>query len=132
MAPLTVLVVDDDPDITASLRMMLEAMGHDCREAHDGVSALDCVRVYAPDVVLLDLNLPGVSGFSVAERVRQLPGGGEVTIVAITGNASSRVIDRTLMSGFDGLWLKPIDLETIRATFGVAQPGSRPGRRQSA
>src|SRR3954447_12087415 len=83
--PRRVLIVDDDIDATEMLAQALKAAGHEVREEHDGTSALVAAAQFQPDVVLLDLGLPGMDGIEVARRMRSYPQLGEVRIVALTG-----------------------------------------------
>ena len=71
-APLRVLVADDCPDTRKSMRMLLRAWGHDCRTAADGEEAVRLVADYQPDVVFLDILMPGLDGYETARRVRHL------------------------------------------------------------
>jgi CheY-like chemotaxis protein len=112
--PRRVLVVDDNPDFTSCLSAMLEAIGHEVHEANDGLSALAGVDEFTPHVLVLDLVMPFMSGFEVAERVRQLPGGEEMTIVAITGNRAPGDLGEITHAGFDHCLIKPFGFEMLR------------------
>ena len=79
------LVVDDNVDTATSLALLLTESGHDVRTAHDGPTALEAALDYRPDVVLLDIGLPGLDGFEVAKRMRQQPILQKVVLVAMTG-----------------------------------------------
>src|SRR5262249_14314508 len=68
-----IVLVEDTPDTAAALSMLLELLGHDVRVVHDGLAALDVVRTNVPDVMLVDIGLPGIDGYEVARRVRQQP-----------------------------------------------------------
>ena len=115
--PRRVLVVDDNPDITSCLSAMLEAVGHEVHEANDGLSALAGVDEFTPHVLVLDLVMPFMSGFEVAERVRQLPGGEEMTIVAITGNHAPDDLGEITHAGFDHYLVKPIAFDALRTVI---------------
>src|SRR5437016_1403757 len=82
-ARLRVLVADDCPDTRKSMRMLLKAWGHDCRTAADGEEAVRLVADYRPDVVFLDILMPGLDGYEVARRVRPLVPA--MRLIAMTG-----------------------------------------------
>lgn len=80
-----ILVVDDNHDSALSLAMMLSIMGHDTRTAHDGESALESARSFLPQVVLLDIGLPKLNGYEVAQRIREQAWGTTMFLIAVTG-----------------------------------------------
>ncbi len=110
-----ILVVDDQPDSTDSLALFLRLRGHDVRTAHDGQSALDEIERYNPDVVFLDLGLPGMSGYDVARRVRMVNGPGSPRLVALTGYGTDEDRQKTRDAGFDVHLAKPVDPRTLDA-----------------
>src|SRR6185369_3183357 len=83
--PVRVLVVEDNVDAAESLATLLRLWGHDVRVVHDGLDALDAARSYLPEVVLLDIGLPGLDGYQVAERLRTERGLASTLLVAMTG-----------------------------------------------
>src|SRR5690348_1665389 len=83
---LRVLVVDDCPDTTASMAILLQLWGHDVRVAHDGPAALGLADGYRPDVVLLDVGLPGMDGYRVARELRANPRLPRPFLVSLTGH----------------------------------------------
>lgn len=107
---LRVLVVDDCPDTVLSLQFLLGLWGHETRAAADGPAALQAAASYRPDVVLLDIRLPGLDGYEVACRLRAHPATTRTTLVAATryGTAADRAAARR--AGFDHHLLKPFDL----------------------
>jgi CheY-like chemotaxis protein len=109
-----VLVVDDCPDTTESLRMLLSMWGHAVCVAGDGAEALDAAVAFGPEVVLLDIALPGMDGYQVAARLRQLPGLRDVTLVAATGLGQARDVRRACEAGFDLHLVKPFEAEDLR------------------
>jgi PAS domain S-box-containing protein len=120
---LRVLVVDDNVDTVASLAMLLKANGHDVRTAHDGPATLEAARDYRPDMVLLDIGLPGMNGFEVAKRLRHQPNLSNVVLVAMTGYGQETDRQRSQEAGFDHHLVKPADfgkvqqiLATVKAT----------------
>jgi CheY-like chemotaxis protein len=89
-----VLVVEDNADAAESLTMLLELLGHRVRAAHDGVAALDAARANVPDVMLVDIGLPGIDGYEVARRVRRDPNLKQVVLVALTAMGGRRTSRR--------------------------------------
>jgi len=110
-----VLVVDDNADAAATLRMLLEAQGHEARAAYSGSAALDLLPQFDADVVFLDLGMPDVDGFEVARRIRAMPRGRDVLLVALTGWGQADDRRRTADAGFDEHLTKPVDFERLAA-----------------
>jgi signal transduction histidine kinase/CheY-like chemotaxis protein len=123
--PRRVLVVDDNVDVAASLARFLELTGHDVRTAHDGPAALDAVRADRPEVVLLDIGLPGMDGYEVARRLRELLATAGVVLVALTGYGQEGDRRRSREAGFDHHLVKPVDPAALQEL--LASPGT-PGR----
>jgi CheY-like chemotaxis protein len=114
-APLRVLVVDDNTDAAESLHMLLEAMGHAARIANDGIAALDMFAADKPDLVILDIGMPGMDGYEVARRLRARPDCSDVRIVALSGYAQEADRRNSAQAGFDAHLVKPVDLATLAA-----------------
>jgi PAS domain S-box-containing protein len=112
--PLRVLVVDDNIDLTEMLAMVIEAAGHHVRKAFDGRSAVSAARAYAPDVVLLDLGLPGMSGLEVAAELRRHPETAATRLIAVTGWGQAEDRQRTSAAGFDHHLTKPTDPQSLQ------------------
>jgi CheY-like chemotaxis protein len=112
-----VLVVDDNIDAARALGMLLKEMGHDVQVAHDGLAALEAARGGRPEIVLLDLSMPGVDGLGVVRRLRQDPRFQKVPFVAVTGRGTEE--DRRLSreAGFDEHLVKPVALESLQRVF---------------
>ena len=104
-----VLVVDDQPDSTDSLALFLRLRGHEVHTASDGPGALEEFARCQPEVVFLDLGLPGMSGYDVARRLRAMPEAREVRLVAVTGYGTEEDRERTRAAGFDVHLAKPVD-----------------------
>lgn len=117
-----VLVIDDDADIRDSTAMVLRLLGHDVISAADGVSGMEEGRVFQPDLVLLDVGLPGVDGHDVARAIRTEEWGRRALLAAVTGWA--RESDRLAAeaAGFDVHLPKPVDLGTLRELIARATP----------
>ncbi len=108
-----ILVVDDSVDATESLAMLLRTLGHEVRTAHDGSAALEVAATFRPDVVLLDIGLPGMSGYEVARQLRQLPGWEDVFLAALTGYGQEEDRRQALEAGFDAHLIKPTSLDAL-------------------
>ena len=108
-----VLVVDDNVDLAGSMAMLLEMSGHEVRVFHDGPSALEAALADPPDVVLLDIGLPGFDGFEVARRIRQEATLKNVVLVAMTGYARETERQRSQEAGFDHHLVKPADFDEV-------------------
>jgi two-component system CheB/CheR fusion protein len=110
-----ILVVDDNVDSAESMAMLLRAMGHDVHTAHDGVSALEKADAHKPEIVLLDIGLPGMSGYTVGARMREIDALRKVRLIAMTGYAQEEDRKRSRDAGFDHHLVKPVDLATLAA-----------------
>jgi PAS domain S-box-containing protein len=117
-----VLVVDDNIDAAESLAMLLELEGHQVRTAHDGTSALQIVRDYEPEVIFLDIGLPGMDGFEVARRLRAGEEGRPFSLVALTGFGQEHDPRSFEEAGFDAHIIKPADMNVIRRLLSHAPP----------
>jgi CheY-like chemotaxis protein len=120
-----ILVVDDNPDQARSLHLLLELLGHEVRVAGDGPSALAAVEAEAPEVALIDIGLPGMSGYEVATRIRKDSAYDDVLLVAQTGWGQEHDRHRSVEAGFDHHLVKPLDLEALRKILLTSTP--RPG-----
>ncbi|ACC75038.1 hybrid sensor histidine kinase/response regulator [Paraburkholderia phymatum] len=114
---LDVLVVDDNVDAASSLALLLELNGHRVRIAHDGLHALDACADAQPDAVLLDIGLPGMDGYEVAQRLRQMVTMSHATLIAITGYGQPEDIARARAAGFDHHLVKPVEPDTLALLF---------------
>jgi signal transduction histidine kinase/CheY-like chemotaxis protein len=112
-----VLVVDDNADAAMTLAEAVRLDGHEVQIAHDGLSALEQAAVFAPEVVLLDIGLPGIDGYEVVRRLRQIPPLQQSLIVALTGFGQESDRERALKAGFDEHLTKPADLDTIQSVL---------------
>jgi signal transduction histidine kinase len=110
-----VLVVEDNVDGAEMLAYSLETMGHRVRVAHDGRAALDAAAAFHPDVALVDIGLPVMDGYELASRLRELPGGRDIHLVAVTGYGQPRDRAASREAGFSHHVVKPVDLDRLRA-----------------
>jgi CheY-like chemotaxis protein/two-component sensor histidine kinase len=107
-----ILVVDDNADAADTLGEFLADSGHSVLVRYDGKTALEAVRAYRPEVVFLDIGLPGIDGFEVARRIRQ-EHGSSVRLVALTGYGQEEDRRRTREAGFDDHMVKPVGVDAI-------------------
>jgi DNA-binding response OmpR family regulator len=114
--------VDDSKDAANSLAVLVQTWGHQARVAHDGSVALEIAREFRPEVVLLDLGLPGMSGFEMAERLRKEPGLEKSFLVALTGYGTEDDRRRTFEAGFDAHLVKPADLDELQTLLAKRRP----------
>lgn len=112
-----VVVVDDDRDSAESMVLLLRLWGFVVESAHDGESALATIAATQPDAVLLDLGLPGIDGFGVAQRLREQPASRECLLVAVTGYGQQADRERTRLAGFRSHLIKPVAATALRATL---------------
>jgi CheY-like chemotaxis protein len=108
-----ILVVDDSIDSAETLGELLKIWGHDVHLAHDGPGAVAAARDYRPEVILLDIGLPGMDGFAVAAELRKEGLAGRL-LVALTGYGEQQDRDRAVKAGFDHHLVKPIDPDTLQ------------------
>lgn len=110
-----VLVVDDNEDIASTLALLLEHAGHQVIVANDGSDALAKAKEYEPEVILLDIGLPGMDGYEVARRLRRHPATRDAVLAAITGYGQAKDVERARAAGFDRHFTKPVEVETLEA-----------------
>jgi CheY-like chemotaxis protein len=107
------LVVDDNQDAALSLATLLRLQGHDVCVAHDGRSALTSFQSRSPELVFLDIGMPGMDGYAVARRMREIAGPKAVVIAALTGWGQEADRKRTAEAGFDHHLVKPVDFDAL-------------------
>jgi CheY-like chemotaxis protein len=110
---LRVLVVDDNVDAADMLNLWLKSLGHETCVVHDGVAALETAVEFGPDIVLLDIGMPGVDGYEVARRLRALRNDRPLRIVAVTGWAQEADRAKSREAGFDLHLVKPLDMNDL-------------------
>ena len=118
-----VLIVDDYPVVAESLMRVLALAGHDVRIAHDGPAALEVISTFHPEVIVLDIGLPGMNGYDLARQIRVETASNPVTLIAATGYGQTEDRHRAHNAGFDHHLTKPVDcvallelIESIRST----------------
>lgn len=110
-----VLVADDNRDAGDTLAMLLRLDGHDVHVAIDGIEAVEMYQRVQPDVVILDIGMPGLSGHEVAQRIRDLRSEPPVVLIALTGWGQKADKDRAAASGFDHHFTKPVEPTVLSA-----------------
>ncbi len=111
----TILYVEDDPNNRTLIRRILGAEGYTVHEAANASSALNVLKNLQPDLILMDINMPEVDGYTLTAQIRALPDMSTVPIIALTANVLKGDRERSLLAGCDGYIQKPIDVDTIAA-----------------
>jgi PAS domain S-box-containing protein len=112
-----VLVVDDNVDNARGLSRLLTLLGHDVRAAHDGEAAIEAARAHRPEIVVLDIGLPGMDGYEVARRLRTEACCQDALIIAASGYGQPDDLRRSREAGFDHHLVKPIDYDALMVLF---------------
>jgi PAS domain S-box-containing protein len=121
--PRRVLIVEDNVDAAETMQDLLEIWGHEVRLAHSGPGGLAAAREFLPDVILLDIGLPGMNGFEVARRLRSEGGIGEPCLVAITGYGQETDRERAREAGFDHHLTMPVEPQRLQSLLRLANVG---------
>ena len=120
-----ILVVDDNHDSALSLAMMLSIMGHETRTAHDGESAVATAESFLPEVVLLDIGLPKLNGYEVAQRIREQDWGTSMFLIAVTGWGQEEDRQRSSEVGLNVHMVKPVEPSALEKLLaGLSQDDS--------
>ena len=109
----TILYVEDNSDNRMLIRRVLKAEGYTVHEASSADAALDMLQAMRPDLILMDINMPDMDGYTLTAHIRALPHLGLVPIVAVTANVMRGDRERSLEAGCDGYIQKPIDIDTL-------------------
>ncbi|MES2398825.1 MAG: response regulator, partial [Pseudomonadota bacterium] len=109
-----VMIVDDNRDAANSLAEILRLMDCQVKVAYDGPSALELARKQLPQVILLDIGMPGMNGYEVHEALRAMPGGDRITVAALTGYGTDEDRSRAISAGFDAHLTKPLDFSALQ------------------
>ena len=118
---LRILVVDDNQDSACSMTLLLELQGHEVQVAHAGQVALRMANDRRPDVVLLDIGMPGMNGYEVAKQLRAQNAFDDTLLIAVTGYGRASDVKQTESAGFDHHLVKPIDYEKLQSLLGARQ-----------
>src|SRR6187401_1621306 len=112
-----ILVVDDNHDSALSQAMMLSIMGHETRTAHDGESAVATAESFLPEIVLLDIGLPKLNGYEVAQRIREHSWGASMFLIAVTGWGQDEDRQRSSEVGLNVHMVKPVEPAALERLF---------------
>jgi CheY-like chemotaxis protein len=112
-----ILLVEDNPDARDTLRLLLELEGHRVAAVDTGEAAIALASGKTFTIALVDIGLPDVDGYQVAQRIRSGPGGDQMTLVALTGYGQPEDVRRALASGFDSHVVKPVDPDVLAKTL---------------
>ena len=114
VVPRRILVVDDNADAAGTMAMVLSLDGHDVRVTHDGPSTLSTALTFQPQVIFLDIGMPGMDGYETATELRRLPGLKDAMVVAVTGYNLEPSRPGSRQARFDHYLTKPVQFETVR------------------
>ena len=123
---ISVLVVDDQRDVADSMAMLIEALGHRARAVYDGAEALAISRQQAPDAMFVDIGMPGMTGYELAEHVRRDPALADLQLVAVTGYAREEDRARVVRAGFDLHMTKPVTDADLHAVLAAMASSATP------
>ena len=115
-----ILVVDNEKDVADGLAMLLQVMGANVRVAYDGASALAAVADFKPHLAFVDIGMPGMDGYETARRIRMLPEGGGVVLIALSGWGQDDDRQRAQEAGFDRHCVKPIKFTVLEELLAPA------------
>ena len=118
-----ILVVDDNVDAAETMAMLLELSGHEVRTAFGGQEALETALTFRPDVVFLDIGLPGMNGYEVAKKLLADPATARARLIALTGWGTQDDIQKSKMAGFHAHLTKPVDPDAVEAMIATLFPG---------
>ena len=119
MASRRVLVVDDHPDATEMLCLLFGSMGHECTFAHTGAEALELARTFHPEIAVIDIGLPDMSGHEIARELRER-GGSRIYLAALSGWSAEAHRVRARTAGFDEYVVKPANIDVLRQLVSLA------------
>lgn len=109
----TILCIEDNPDNRMLVKRILEADGYHFLEAHNASTALELIDANIPDLILMDINMPDIDGYTLTARLRAMPQMKYVPILALTANVMKGDCERSLAAGCDGYIEKPIDVDGL-------------------
>jgi CheY-like chemotaxis protein len=112
-AQLRVLLAEDNQDAAEAMSMLLEMLGHEVRIVNDGARAVDAARDDPPDVALIDIGLPTLTGYEVAEQLRHLPSASRTVLIALSGYGNESQKKQAFSAGFHFHLTKPVDLKRL-------------------
>ena len=119
-----VLVVDDNVDAADTLDALLGMDGFEVKTVYDGIAAVSAAALHQPDVVVMDIGMPGMNGYDAAQRIRQGSGGQAMVLIALTGWGQTTDKQRASHAGFDHHLVKPVDYSRLLACLQTKHPGA--------
>jgi CheY-like chemotaxis protein len=121
-----ILVVDDNADAAESMAVLMGIDGHEVKTATDAMQALACLEVFAPQVAIIDIGLPGMNGYELAAGIRATRTLERPLLIALTGYGQAEDFDRSRDAGFDHHFVKPADLKAIQAAIDAVAADGKP------
>ena len=115
-----VLLVDDNTEVVADMAVLLQHLGHEVRTAYDGLHALEVAETFQPEIVVADIGMPGMDGWELAQRLRQLPAMAQVKLIAMSGYGQEDFLRRSREVGFDIYLVKPVGLKVLQEVTAAA------------
>lgn len=120
-----VLIADDLPDAARSLAMLFELYGAEVRFTLDGEETVKAAESFRPEIVLMDISMPGMSGYDAARVIRAAPWGADMVLVALTGWGRKTDLEEARAAGFDGHLLKPVEPDALIRLIGELRQSRR-------
>ena len=120
-----VLIVDDNQDAANSMAMLVHALGGTAQTAYDAVGGLDALEEFQPDIVVLDIGMPGVDGYEMCQQIRLRPADRHIVVIALTGWGHPQDKQRALDVGFDAHLTKPVDPAAFQELLAISRTGER-------
>ncbi len=111
-----ILIVDDEPNIVLAIEFLLQRQGYRTEKAYDGLQALEMVADFQPDIVILDVMMPGLNGFEVGQKIRQMPRLENTKIIFLTAKGTQRDKQMGYENGAEAYMIKPFDNEELVTT----------------
>jgi len=113
VAPHTILIIEDNEDARAIMTMMLSSLGHRILTAADGEQGIEVAKAEVPDIALVDIGMPGLNGYEVAQALRATPGTSAIKLIAMTGYGLAEDKSRAMQAGFDMHLVKPVSMDVL-------------------
>lgn len=117
-----VLVVDDNQDAATTLALILKLTGHEAHTRYDGQTGVEAAGSLRPQVVILDISMPGMDGYQACRFIRKEPWGKAMVLIALSGYGQADDIQRSTEAGFDAHLVKPVDLAALNELLATAPP----------
>ena len=111
-----VLIVDDEPNIVLAIEFLLQREGYHTEKAYDGLQALEKVTLFQPDIVILDVMMPGMNGFELGQMIRQMPALEHTKIIFLTAKGTQNDKQTGYASGAEAYMIKPFDNDALVTT----------------